>query len=79
MNTLYIYIYIYMCVCVFDCHGTTCSMQFNIGQKKKNSEKQKQNHKLIITRSIEKKNRYIIMSNFCVIDDISANLPDLVT
>ena len=56
MNTLYIY----MCVCVFDCHGTTCSMQFNIGQKKKNSEKQKQNHKLIITRSIEKKTRYII-------------------
>ena len=49
-----------MCVCVFDCHGTTCSMQFNIGQKKKNSEKQKQNHKLIITRSIEKKTRYII-------------------
>ena len=57
MDTLYIYIYIYVCVCVcvFDCHGTTCSMQFNISQKKKNSEKQKQNHKLIITRSIEKK------------------------
>ena len=33
MNTLYIY--------VFDCHDTTCSLQFNIGQKKKNIQKSK--------------------------------------
>ena len=33
MNTLYIY--------VFDCHDTTCSLQFNIGQKKKTFRKAK--------------------------------------
>ena len=75
MNTLYIYIYIY----VFDCHDTTCSLQFNISQKKKHSEKQKKNHKLIITRSIEKKPDTLLRQIFCVIDDISANLPDLLT
>lgn len=71
MNTLYIY--------VFDCHDTTCSLQFNIGQKKKTFRKAKKNHKLIITRSIEKKPDTLLYQIFCVIDDISANLPDLVT
>ena len=33
MNTLYI--------CVFDCHDTTCSLQFNIGQRKKTLRKAK--------------------------------------
>lgn len=33
MNTLYI--------CVFDCHDTTCSLQFNIGQRKKTLRKTK--------------------------------------
>ena len=71
MNTLYI--------CVFDCHDTTCSLQFNIGQRKKTLRKAKKKSQTDYHQKDRKKNRYIIMSNFCVIDDISANLPDLVT
>lgn len=72
MNTLYIY----MCLIVMIQH-VVCSS--TLAKRKKNSEKQKKNHKLIITRSIEKKPDTLLRQIFCVIDDISANLPDLVT
>lgn len=69
MNTLYI--------CVFDCHDTTCSLQFNIGQRKKKLRKAKKKSQTDYHQ--DRKKTDTLLSNFCVIDDISANLPDLVT